>query len=240
MANHYLQSLSRNHSKEHREVTDHACSKYEEQDVVLADKPTAAATTERRQQQRCANCRIVVLNAAELVRCDRCHFAHCLQHRHPEAHDCQKLREEKLQALVQARRLDPKPMAPVVAPAGVKGAKNAPLAQKVAYMKLKQKATGMQSIPATERIYFNVDVQVTPTAAQVKPFYFSKEWSFGRCVDYITTEMKLTNKNNVVGGPKLVLIAESDAQQYDLSMSLRKAVESELLADGASLQLKLI
>lgn len=128
-------------------------------------------------------------------------------------------------------------MKPIVTPSGPKGAKNEQLAQKVAYMKLKQKAKGQQSVPPTERLYFNIDVLVGDHK-QVQ-FYFSKEWSLGRCVDYLANELKLVNKNNVKDGPKLV-ITNGSGGAIDLSTPLKQAVEQNLLKDGENLQLVLI
>ncbi|KAI1287478.1 AN1-type zinc finger protein 1 [Halotydeus destructor] len=120
-----------------------------------------------------------------------------------------------------------------MAPAGKKGVKNNDLAKKVAYMKLKQKAVGMSSIPATERLYFNVSVKELNDVEQ--PFFFSKEWSFGRCVDYLSTHLKIANRNNVKEAPKLVLCRIADGLQYDLSDKLKTALAQDNIADGDSL-----
>lgn len=199
------------------------------------------AKTEHGPRIRCSFCKDVVKNRHEIVVCEKCSLQHCLGHRHPESHECAKLKEEVLQEHARINR--PKYQAPVKPIAGVKGAKNAELAKKVAFMKLKQQAKGVGQIPATERLYFKFLVKPNDNDdGKEDAFYFSKEWSFGRCVDWLADHLKLINQNNLSSAPKLVICSTDDEslKQFDLSLKLKEAVELGNLHDGDNLLLKYI
>jgi len=219
--------------KEHREaVTGHNCSSYKEVNNIVLEKP------DEKRPERCSFCRQIVRNAMEMVVCDKCEVKHCLGHRHPESHECAKLKEEKLR-VQHSLRTQPQHKPVAIVP-GVKGIKNDALAKKVAFMKLKQKAKGLSSIPQTERVYVNITIQAERSEPfQAEPFHFSKEWSFGRCVDWLSTELRIKNQNNLASAPKLVIGNEArDIEAYELSFKLKEAIENGTLADADLLILK--
>lgn len=175
-----------------------------------------------------------------MVVCNKCDVKHCLVHRHPEAHECAKLKEEVLRSQHLLRSKAPSKR--IVTVPGVKGMKNDALARKVAFMKLKQKAKGLTSIPQTERVYVNISIEAERIGPfKIEPFHFSKEWSFGRCVDWLATELNIKNQNNIASAPKLVLGCDDrQVETYLLSLKLKEAMENGTLADADSLCLKYV
>ena len=185
---------------------------------------------------KCAFCRQSVPDT-ELVLCDKCDASHCLTHRHYDSHKCPKnISEEKPKALVV------KPMVKSSSP-NVKGTKNQSLALKVALMKLKQKASGQSSIPMDERLYFKVNFQKSAqnNNFDVKEVFLSKEWSIGKCIDWLSSHLSLINNNNNPLAPKLVLSVDSGDKQILLMSHTLKQLESEgLVSNGDTLCLKYI
>lgn len=51
-------------------------------------------------------------------------------------------------------------------------------ANKVQLMRIKNKASGLKTIPAMDRVYFNVTYSLNGEE-QVKPIFVSKTWSLG-------------------------------------------------------------
>ena len=125
----------------------------------------------------------------------------------------------------------------------VKGTKNQSLALKVALMKLKQKASGQSSIPMDERLYFKVNFQKSAqnNNFDVKEVFLSKEWSIGKCIDWLSSHLSLINNNNNPLAPKLVLSVDSGDKQILLMSHTLKQLESEgLVSNGDTLCLKYI
>lgn len=172
--------------------------------------------------------------------CGKCLKYHCLTHRHPESHDCIKLKEEKLQALFKTRR-ETKDIA-ALAPKGLKGSKNDALAKKVAFMKMKQSAKTFSSVPELERVYFKVVTNCGENKDSKKEgvFVFSKLWSTGRCVDFLADHFKLPNRNNIKNSKKLVLSSLNETNHLQLDQTIGKAIEEKLISDGEELMLELI
>lgn len=55
-----------------------------------------------------------------------------------------------------------------------KHSKNVLLANKVQLMRIKNKATGLKTIPATDRVYFSIEHR-----EKVSPVFVSKLWTIG-------------------------------------------------------------
>lgn len=95
-----------------------------------------------------------------------------------------------------------------------RGKKNDALAQRVAAMKLKSTATGQASIPEEERLHFFISfVPNEPLsfdqmekAFKDKPIFLCREWTIGRCVDWIANNFSLVNRNNEAKAAKLVFL----------------------------------
>ncbi|OTF78028.1 hypothetical protein BLA29_012869 [Euroglyphus maynei] len=96
-----------------------------------------------------------------------------------------------------------------------RGARNNPLALKVTLMKLKSQAIGLESIPIEEREYFylsfisnEIGYNQEGKEFRDKPIFLCKEWSVGKCVDWLAQKWSLINKNNQSDKPKLILTSE--------------------------------
>lgn len=116
----------------------------------------------------------------------------------------------------------------------VRGSKNEALARKVALMQLKQKARG-PPIPFEERVHVFIVVEST---GKKEPFYFSQTWTLGRCVDFVTSELKISNSNNRTNGSRVFLSAHGSEGGLEYSQFVREAVQQSLIADGDTLVLK--
>ncbi|XP_031328342.1 AN1-type zinc finger protein 1-like [Photinus pyralis] len=114
--------------------------------------------------------------------------------------------------------------------------KSQSLANKVQLMRIKNKATGLKSIPATDRVYFNVQL---PTTAKLKemPVFVSKIWTLGRVIDAVAEEGKLTNKNNQSNLPQLRLFLKSSREvvSSNLGVTMQELLFNGAIVDGDNL-----
>ncbi|XP_018496973.1 phosphatidylinositol 4,5-bisphosphate 3-kinase catalytic subunit alpha isoform [Galendromus occidentalis] len=159
-----------------------------------------------------------------------CHFCgvnFCLRHRHPPDHECPKAPKPtehmpKTKAVVQ--EILAKRNAPAAAP------KNelSPTARKVKLMKLKLKAKGDKGLPVGER--FHLEVR-TPDG-QEKPFFFSKLWSIGRCVDFVCDLEKIANHNNRADAKKLLFQLENEESTLEMKCILQDLIEQNKLQEA--------
>ncbi|KAH9424326.1 TEL2, telomere maintenance protein 2 [Dermatophagoides pteronyssinus] len=155
--------------------------------------------------------------------CNHCLNRFCLHHRHQVDHKCLKLDETSFQNESDSK-LDSK-MSNILAKIrseykpGItvknRGAKNNPLALKVTLMKLKSQGIGFESIPMEEREYFylsfipnEISYNQESKEFRDKPIFLCKEWSIGKCVDWLAQKWSLINKNNQSDKPKLILTNE--------------------------------
>lgn len=58
--------------------------------------------------------------------------------------------------------------------------KNVALANKVQLMRIKNKASGLKSVPVPDRIYFNIQHPGNPE--KVSPLFISKLWTLGTSI----------------------------------------------------------
>jgi len=75
-------------------------------------------------------------------------------------------------------------------------------------MKLKQTAKGPQ-VPMEERLYVFVEVE-----GSRNPFYFSKTWTFGKCLDFVLETLGLRNENNKMTGKKNVICFGEETLEF--------------------------
>lgn len=155
--------------------------------------------------------------------CNHCMKRFCLNHRHQVDHKCLELTNETSNQ-IDDKKIDSKTdeilakIRSVYKPGmNVKnrGAKNNPLALKVALMKLKSKATGLESTPQEEREYFYLsfianEIGYNQQCKEFRdePIFLCREWSIGKCVDWLAQKWSLINKNNQWNAPKLILTSE--------------------------------
>ena len=208
------------------------------------------------KKEKCTFCNVKVTSDLEGSECTKCSKYHCLAHRHPESHECIKLKEEKLQLAFKTKR--EKRDISSLAPRGLKGAKNDSLANKVAFMKMKQSAKTFTSVPESERVFFRVICSIcslneaggsiksdpNETGGSTKSdintrkgvFIFSKLWSTGRCVDYLAEYFRVPNKNNLSNtSTRLILSSLCQAGHLELDETIGSAIEKGLIKDGEEL-----
>ncbi|XP_001812177.1 AN1-type zinc finger protein 1-like [Tribolium castaneum] len=171
--------------------------------------------------------------------CSTCRKHFCIKHRHitqcsePDEETLAQKRE-KLAAPVrqfnEAKSAVDKQIEQNLIAAKKKG-KN--LANKVQLMKIKNKAKGLNSIPTSDRVYFNV---THPETGHVTPVFVSKIWSLGRAIDAIASECKLRNDNNKSGEKKLRLFKQDSGEiSKNLADGLEKLISDGVIMDGENL-----
>lgn len=60
-----------------------------------------------------------------------------------------------------------------------RGSKHKEMASKLQLMKIKNKATGQNGIPTTNRVYFNISFGPSQNSEKIVPVFVSKTWSLG-------------------------------------------------------------
>lgn len=227
-------------SKDHLSTEIHQCPDFISSDRIIIETP------EKQVHEKCNFCSQVVKNRLEMIKCDHCQSNFCLSHRHPEGHKCLSITTETkktpsaFQLITSATSSSSSSSTTIksssLTPKGPKGAKNDSLAKKVALMKLKQSAIGLQSIPQTERLYFNLNLgNQTPC----KPIYLSSFWSIGKSIDFIAEKLNLTNNNNKPDQPKLIITTEIE-QTLPFDLTLAQLVELGSIETGQTLFIKYI
>lgn len=106
-------------------------------------------------------------------------------------------------------------------------------------MRIKNKATGLKTIPTSDRIYFSIQ---NKTKNEPTPVFVSKTWSIGRAIDAIATELKLQNNNNKAQSLKLRLFKQEDFNivSKELSETLETLLKSGTIMDGETLILEYV
>lgn len=130
----------------------------------------------------------------------------------------------------------------------LRNAKARQMAAKVALMKMKLHARGDESIPQTERVYFWVALprttfesdEIASSGGQSKktdvPTFFCERWSLGRAVDFLSSQEKIRNANNVASARKLRFFRHEDGKQLeDLSKTWKDIVEEKTVFSGSPL-----
>lgn len=172
--------------------------------------------------------------------CGRCKKHFCVKHRHLvecDDKDEKTLRSEKekyaapIRAFNEVKTVVDKQLEKNLALLKSKP-KNREMANKVQLMKMKNKATGLKTVPTINRVYFNITYSENSF-----PIFVSNQWSLGRAIDVIAHEIKLQNNNNKATGTKLRLFKkEGNANiSSDLSITIKKLVDDNVLFDGDSL-----
>ncbi|XP_057652423.1 AN1-type zinc finger protein 1-like [Diorhabda carinulata] len=177
--------------------------------------------------------------------CGRCQKHYCVEHRHLAVcndKDEETLRTEKekfsapMRAFNEAKAIVDKQLDKNLYELK-KNPKNRDIAKKVLLMKIKNKATGLTTVPMLNRVYFNVTY-----AENSLPIFVSNQWSLGRAIDAIAQEMKLRNDNNKATDTKLRLFKEQGNASIssDLSITIKELIDHHVLFDGDSLLIKYV
>ena len=110
-------------------------------------------------------------------------------------------------------------------------------------MKLKQSAAGQSSLPMTERLYFKIGYQKSSqnNSFETRDVFLSKEWSVGKCIDWLSSHLSLTNNNNNPLAPKLVLCSDPESvDPFSMSLTLKEMESEGVVQSGDKLCLKYI
>lgn len=115
-----------------------------------------------------------------------------------------------------------------------KRTKHSATANKIQLMRIKNKATGLKTIPLSDRVYFNIQYK---NKNELIPVFVSKTWSLGRAIDAIAMELKLQNDNNKAQALKLRLFKNEDFKivSTDLSHTLQSLLAANDIIDGNTL-----
>ncbi|OQR79078.1 AN1-type zinc finger protein-like [Tropilaelaps mercedesae] len=112
--------------------------------------------------------------------------------------------------------------------------KVSPTALKVKLMKLKMKAFGDKGLPPEERVHFEIKL----LDGSQKPFFFSKVWTIGRCLDFICCIEGILNNNNRANAKRLLLLradqtAEGSAPSpLDTTLSLNDLMKNQSVQEA--------
>lgn len=214
--------------KAHFQPFDHSCSSYHDLSSKLLETPSPEMHI----------CSLSNCSAKELIcmSCSFCDLHFCLQHRHQVDHQCSKL-EKPVEKMVQTAELVKQIQLKNMGKKTCRGVKSEKLAAKVQLMKLKQNSTGVNELPAEERVYFSVQ---TTLQVQVAVFV-SKFWSMGKCIDYIASASKTANFNNIAGKPHLNLFSPAgDCLSENKDVTIAELIDEETLFNGQTVVMKYV
>lgn len=112
--------------------------------------------------------------------------------------------------------------------------KSKSMANKLQLMRIKNKATGSNTIPTSDRAYFNIIFRQND---KIWPVFVSKTWSVGRIIDAIAVECKLRNNNNKSTEKKLRLFKQDNKQLItkNLSTCMVELLNCGHIIDGETL-----
>lgn len=202
------------YSKQHSSTQNHNCSQFDLNDRKIVTNSKSS------DHLKCNYCKSTNFRL-EMTTCELCLSINCLQHRHPEAHDCLKLKRE-------AEQLTRSIMKAYPAPKGIKGAKNEALAKKVNLMKLKQTAIGLSSLPYEERYYMEVEFVNTGV---IKKVFVSHYWTVGKCIDFLADKFRIINENNKPNCSKLILSLDTD-HHFPFNVTFKELLDQNKISNG--------
>ncbi|XP_069113063.1 AN1-type zinc finger protein 1-like isoform X2 [Argopecten irradians] len=174
------------------------------------------------------------------VTCTECNKNFCLNHRHQNEHNCEKLeiKEDKTKTAEHVRQIIASKAAKAH-PVPSKGKKSSKTAAKVALMKLKMHAIGDKGIPQDSRVFFLVYLPMQ-TKLKAKPMFFSKTWTIGRVIDSVADFNKISNPNNTGSEQKLRMFLHDCGGLLDTKASLELCLQQENLYNGSSVILECV
>lgn len=134
-------------------------------------------------------------------------------------------------------------------------------------MRIKQKALGPKTIPASDRIYFaikkpiNLDMKpvkivtdvnnvelietltLDPDLKDTVPLFISSKWSLGRVLDSICDTCNIKNDNNKLGDAKLRIFRQLDGyciSPLKMDVEMNDLISKEILLEGDKLVVEYI
>lgn len=185
-------------------------------------------------------CRLKGCKVEELapIPCEHCRLNHCVQHRHPDKHDCKKWSPDRSESK------SPAPAAPTMSNPlqeawkilqsrisnlrSSNGSKSKPGLNS----KNKSAAIGNKKILEQDRIYLEV-VYPADSGIETKWMFFEAKHPAGRALDSIADEGKINNNNNVSTARKLALVDITTGTAIKLHTPLKS-----LFANGSTILLE--
>uniref|UniRef100_A0A1E1W5H2 AN1-type domain-containing protein n=1 Tax=Pectinophora gossypiella TaxID=13191 RepID=A0A1E1W5H2_PECGO len=138
-------------------------------------------------------------------------------------------------------------------------------ASKIHLMRIKQKAVGPKTIPASDRVYFaigkpkssepkpvkiiqdvdNIDyiesLTLDPDLKDTVPVFISSKWSLGRAIDSICDSCNIKNENNKMGDTKLRIFRQLDGycvSPLKMDVEISELMKQEVLLEGDKLMVE--
>ncbi|CAG0893604.1 unnamed protein product [Cyprideis torosa] len=179
------------------------------------------------------------------ITCARCNLSFCLKHRHPCDHKCTAVSQQQsiLQAKndasvaflarIQARFSDKRDK-------GCGGSKNPATAQKVALMRLKQRAKlGQTGVAEEEKFFLEIlpPARFADSGRAAVPIIMSKLSTIGKVIDVAADVLDVPNENNREGA-KMLRLFNAQGQAMSEGESLECLLEKAALVNGGSLLLE--
>ncbi|KAI2796363.1 TEL2, telomere maintenance protein 2 [Blomia tropicalis] len=204
--------------KDHGPAILHKCTP----DIEIKKDELKQSKSDPNDYAKCNFCSDSV-SILETINCMHCEKRFCLKHRHKTDHNCEfefndsqsNLVVEKLERKKYVENILKRMNLSTGVTIKNRGKKNDALALRVAEMKLRSTSVGQESIPVEERIYFFISFVPNENSFgqegkmfRDKPMYLCREWSIGKCVDWLAKHFDLTNRNNDLTQPRLVLTNE--------------------------------
>ncbi|XP_053609812.1 AN1-type zinc finger protein 1-like [Plodia interpunctella] len=202
--------------------------------------------------------------------CEKCKKHYCIEHRfHPS---CPEIDDETMAAKIEqlaaprrqfreANKYLQEKITENIRKALQSSAK-VKTASKIHLMRIKQKAKGPKTVPATDRVYFaigkpkstdpksvkiiqevgnlvNMDaITLDPDLKDCIPVFINTKWSLGRAIDSICDTCGISNDNNKIGDTKLRLFRQLDGYCISpvvMDVEIQQLMQKEVLLEGDKL-----
>lgn len=185
-------------------------------------------------------CRMKGCKVEELapITCEHCRLNHCVQHRHPDKHNCARWRPERQESKAseekQQSKSNPLQEAWKVLQSRISTLRssNGGKSKSGPTTKNKSSAIGNKKLPEQDRIYLEV---MYPVDSKIEPkwMFFDAKHPAGRALDSIAEEGKINNNNNVSTARKLALVDITTGLPIKLNTPLKN-----LFTNGSSILLE--
>ncbi|XP_072949572.1 AN1-type zinc finger protein 1-like [Epargyreus clarus] len=240
----------------------------------LAPKPREFELKNDDQIFRCSSNGCRKGNLHEML-CNKCNKHYCIEHRfHPS---CPEIDDETMAAKIEqfeaprrqfqeANKYLQEKITENIRKALQSSAK-VKTASKIHLMRIKQKALGLKSVAASQRVYFAIkkpinmepkhvkivqdidniniieSVTLDPDLKDTVPVFVCSKWSLGRAIDSICDTCNIKNDNNKMGDIKLRLFRQLDGyciSPLKMEVIIEELIAKEILLEGDKLVIEYI